>query len=62
MAHQQLLRRRIMMEDPLYLIDIIQDGNIVTARVKTQEGRRQFSSFSVEGVLEQLINELADEY
>jgi len=50
------------MEDPLYLIDIVQTGELVTARVKSQDGKRQFSSYSVEGVLEQLLQELTDEY
>lgn len=49
------------MEDPLYFIDIVQSGDVVTARVKSQAWKRQFTSFSVEGVLEQLLLELGDE-
>jgi len=49
------------MEDPLYFIDIVQTGDVVTARVKSQTWKRKFTSFSVEGVLETLMQELGDE-
>ena len=50
------------MEEPLCHIDIVQDGNIIIARIKSDLGERRFSSYSLEGVLEQLVSELQDEF
>ena len=49
------------MEEPLFLIDIVQDGETIVARVKSEFSRKKFSGNSLEGVLEQLFFELPDE-
>ncbi|MCK4613814.1 MAG: hypothetical protein KAU14_03340 [Thermoplasmata archaeon] len=50
------------MEVPLCHIDIVQDGEVIIAKVKSELGKRKFTNHSLEGVLEQLFAELADEF
>ena len=50
------------MEVPLCHIDIVQDGEVIIAMVKSELGERRFTSHSLEGVLEQLFTELEDEF
>jgi len=50
------------MEVPLCHIDIVQDGELIIALVKTELGSKRVVSHSMEGVLEQLYTELEDEF
>jgi len=50
------------MEVPLCHIDIVQDGEIIIAMVKTDLGKKRITSHSMEGVMEQLYTELEDEF
>lgn len=50
------------MEVPLCQIDIVQDGEIIIAMVKSELGNKRITSYSMEGVLEQLYTQLEDEF
>jgi hypothetical protein len=50
------------MEVPLCHIDIVQDGDIIIALVKSELGSKRITSYSMEGVLEQLYTELEEEF
>jgi len=50
------------MEVPLCHIDLDQDGEIIIAMVNSDLGKKRIASHSLEGVLEQLFNELEDEF
>lgn len=52
----------MVMEVPLCHIDIVQDGEIVIAMVKSDLGKKRITGHSLEGVLEQLYTELEDEF
>ena len=50
------------MEVSLCHIDIVQDGEIIIAKVQSELGKRKITSHTLEGVLEQLFAELEDEF
>ena len=50
------------MEVPLCHIDIVQDGEVIIAMMKSELGKRRIASHSLEGVLEQLFTELEEEF
>lgn len=50
------------MEEPLCQIEIVQDGTIIIAKIKSELGERKFTSPTLEGVLEQLVSEIQDEF
>lgn len=51
-----------VMEVPLCHIDIVQDGEMIIAIVKSDLGNKRITGHSLEGVLEQLYTELEDEF
>lgn len=50
------------MEVPLCNIEIVQDGDLITAKVQSDLGTRTFTSYSLEGLLEQVFTDLQDEF
>ena len=50
------------MEEPLCNIDIVQNGKMYIAKIKTEFGKRKISAQSLENVFEQLFAELEDEF